>query len=264
LKKTKSNIFFKTSNKRFHGDLVPFYDTEALSIEDVFRESFIAIKKEIVDFYTQNDSQFGAMYIPGKHTEPNWKVFSFYGFSLKYSDSLKKFPTLAKALSAIPHLVGAQISVLEPHTNIKAHISGSNALIRSHLGVVIPGNYPQLGIRVKTEERGWEEGRVFSFSEANRHYAWNHTNLPRIVLLMDTIHPDFIQFKKYICGASLSVLVLKMFYNKLPITRNMSSFFVDFFHQLFTYLFYFIFFIQDDLKIEIAPFLQQLKFKKSK
>jgi hypothetical protein len=259
---SKEKIYFNITGNWYKGVVPAFYDKEDLEAAPVLEGHFAEIREEIIRFYSTNTKMFEPMYVPHQYEDKNWLVFNFYGFMLKYPENLQHFPKLAKVLEQIPNMVGAQISVLMPHTRIKAHISGSNALIRNHLGIVIPGGYPELGIRVKTEERCWEEGKVLAFTESHRHYAWNNTDKVRIVLLVDTIHPAFAHRKSYISAASLAVLVLKMFAVKFPISKKLPYWGILFLHRLFTLPFLFIFFLQNRLYIDVAGKLQKLKFKK--
>lgn len=255
-------IYFNTHGNWYKGNVPVFYDKQDLQAARILEDNFPAIREEIISFYQNETQLFEPMYVPHQYEDKNWLVFSFYGFMLRYPDNLKKFPVLANVLKQIPNMVGAQISVLKPHTRIKAHISGSNALIRNHLGILIPGTYPDIGIRVKTEERGWEEGKVLAFTESHRHYAWNNTDHSRIVLLVDTIHPDYANRKYYICAASLSVLVLKMFVVKFPFTKKTPVWMVKILHQIITIPFLIILLLQNKLNLNIADWLQKLKFKK--
>jgi hypothetical protein len=258
----KRQIYFNLTGNWYKGAIPSFYDIDSLDAAPVLEKHFPSIRDEIISFYEKETQLFEPMYVPHRYSDQNWLVFNFYGFMLKYPDNLKKFPALSQALSEIPNMVGAQISVLAPHTRIKAHISGSNALIRNHLGILIPGAYPDLGIRVRGEERCWEEGKVLAFTESHRHYAWNYTDKARIVLLVDTIHPDYADKKYYICAASLAVLVLKMFAFKFPTTKKWPTWLIKILHQVVTFPFLIILFLQNKLGINIASLLQKLKFKK--
>lgn len=255
-------IYFNLTGSWYKGEVPAFYPYEQLEAAPILESNYQDIREEIISFYERETNLFEPMYVPYEYEDRNWVVFNFYGSMLRYPENLKKFPKLSKVLSQIPHIVGAQISVLAPHTRIKAHISGSNALIRNHLGILIPGAYPEIGIRVKTEERCWEEGKVLAFTESHRHYAWNNTDKARIVLLVDTIHPAYASRKYYISAAYLAVLVLKMISAKFPVTRKMPEPGVRAAHLLFTGFFLTMLFVQDKLNINIASILQKLKFKK--
>ena len=262
LKAKREPIYFNLTGNWYKGNIPAFYDVSKLASAKILEENYEKIKAEILSFYKADFSRFEPMYVPHDYVNTHWVVFNFYGFLLRYPENLKKFPELNRMLNEIPGMVGAQISVLEPHSKIKAHISGSNALIRNHLAIIVPAPYPEIGIRVKQEERGWEEGKVLAFTESHRHWAWNHSDQTRIVLLVDVIHPDYYDKKYYICAASLSVILMKMFAVKFPSTKELPKSIIYFFHKVFMIPFYVIFFFQDYFNINLASALQKLKFKK--
>jgi hypothetical protein len=178
---------------------------------------------------------------------------------LKYPDNLKVFPFLSNVLDQIPNLVTAQISVLGPNTKVKPHFGGSSAIVRSHLGIVIPGKYPELGLRIRTEELCWEEGKVISFCESYRHYVWNYSAQHRIILLIDTVHPDYADKKRFVSAGVLAMLVLKVFVTKFPSTRNVPKWFTWLTHRFFTLIFICLILAQDYLHLNISGLLQKMK-----
>lgn len=239
-----------------------FFDNSNMELRRVLEDNYLDIKEEVLDFYFRKSDKFLPQYVPYKYQNDKWIVFTFYGFMLRYQTHLDMFPRLSKVLTQIPDLVTAQIVVLEPHTRVTAHFAGSNALIRSHLGIKIPGKYPELGFRMKQEERCWEEGKVLSFCESHRHYVWNYTDEPRIILLIDTVHPDYKDKKKYASCGVLSMLALKMVVHKFPFTRRMPDWLTVFFHKLFIGVFWIVLSIQDRWKVNIAEKLQKAKLDK--
>jgi aspartyl/asparaginyl beta-hydroxylase (cupin superfamily) len=59
--------------------------------------------------------------------------------------------------------------------------------LRCHLGIDVPAG---CGIRVGGVERSWERGRCIVFDDSFPHEAWNESDEPRIVLIVDVWHPD--------------------------------------------------------------------------
>jgi beta-hydroxylase len=260
--KDREPLYFNVIGKWYKGKMPTFYDNSQMELTRILESNFPAIQKEILAFYQHNGQEFLPQYVPYKYQNDNWKVFSLMGFLLKFSENIKKFPVLSKVVIEIPDIVTAQIIVLEPHTRVKAHFAGSNGLIRSHLGIMIPGKLPELGFRIKQEERCWEEGKVLSFCESHRHYVWNYTNDYRIILLIDTIHPDYSDKKHYLCGGMLSMLTLKMFAFHFPLTKKMPKKIVLGFHHVFTLLFIVALKIQDKFNLNLLRILQPFKLKR--
>lgn len=257
-------IYFNLYGNWYKGNLPPFIPLDGSPVAQMLKDNFEIIKEEIIHFYESNHDEFTPMYVPHNYHNIDWQVFNFYGFTLKNPENIEKFPKLNRILLQIPNMVGAQISVLKPNTRIKAHISGSNALIRYHLGIVIPGEYPDLGIRIRTEEKCWKEGGVLAFSESHRHYAWNNTDKHRIVLLVDTIHPDYADKKNFICAASLAIITMKMFTVKFPFTKKLPVWLTKLIFRLFIIPLYVLFYFQSNWGMDISKIISKIKFNKSK
>ena len=105
-------------------------------------------------------------------------------------------------------------------------------LLASHLGLVIPGKYPELGLRNGSQEQCWEEGKAFAITIAHRHYAWNYTDHKRIILMVDTIHQDFKTKKTWICALLLSSASMKFITTKFPVLKKTPEFVPKFFHPV--------------------------------
>lgn len=59
-------------------------------------------------------------------------------------------------------------------------------MLRCHLGISIP---PGSGLRVGGEERALVEGRTLVFEDTLLHRAWNESDQPKVVLLLDIWKP---------------------------------------------------------------------------
>ncbi|MCO5249490.1 MAG: aspartyl/asparaginyl beta-hydroxylase domain-containing protein [Chitinophagales bacterium] len=254
-------IYFNIYGNWYKGGLPSFMPLEDDSASVILKENYKEIKAEILKFYNTNIDEFEPMYVPHKYKSTNWNVFNLYGFSLRHSKNIERFPKLNSVLMQIPNMVGAQFSVLDPHTKITAHFSGSNSILRYHLGIVIPGKYPELGIRVRNEDKCWKEGEVFAFCESIRHYAWNYTDRKRIVLLVDIIRPEYANRKNYICAASLTTIAMKMFTVRFPITKRFPVWLTMSIFRILLIPTYTLLFMQNNLKIEVSKILPFLKFK---
>ena len=63
----------------------------------------------------------------------------------------------------------------------------SIGLVVRNLGIDVPDG---CGLRVGGIERRWEEGRCVVFDDSFTHEAWNRSDQPRVVLVVDLWHPD--------------------------------------------------------------------------
>ena len=55
-----------------------------------------------------------------------------------------------------------------------------------HLPLIVPDG---CGFRVGAETRVWEPGKAFVFDDTIEHEAWNDSDQPRAVLILDTWNP---------------------------------------------------------------------------
>ena len=57
---------------------------------------------------------------------------------------------------------------------------------RIHMGLKVPDvSVTQCGFSVEDVVTGWTEGKAFVFDPRKIHQAWNHTDIDRIILLLD-------------------------------------------------------------------------------
>ncbi len=80
----------------------------------------------------------------------------------------------------------AFFSILKPRTRIPPHGGVTNARATVHLPLIVP---PGCGFRVGGETRAWVEGRAFAFDDTIEHEAWNESDEPRVILILDVWNP---------------------------------------------------------------------------
>lgn len=134
----------------------------------------------------------------------SWKTIPLMSWGVHFHKHQRHFPKTYEILKQIPGLVSISFNVLEPHSNIKAHYGDTNAMVRCHFGLSVPGGLPEMGFRVKDQKRAWKEGELLIFCDGYEHEAWNQTDEQRIILLFDVILPEYISKKRTICGTVLS------------------------------------------------------------
>lgn len=122
-------------------------------------------------------------------TDNKWKVFSLYLFGQRVEENCKKCPKTVALLQAIPELKSAMFSVLAAHKHIPTHRGFYNGLLRYHLGIQVPLNDKQCGIKVDNDVEYWAEGKGFIFDDTIKHEAWNYTDDTRVVLVIDVERP---------------------------------------------------------------------------
>ncbi|MDQ3047169.1 MAG: aspartyl/asparaginyl beta-hydroxylase domain-containing protein [Bacteroidota bacterium] len=200
-----------------------FHTSETVIWAKKLEENFSAIKEELENLMRTKGASLDPYF---NHNlvdlKKSWKVGEFYFWGKRNDELCSLVPTLDRILTSIPGFMTAGISVLEPQTDIKGHYGDTNTTLRGHLGLKIPAPYPTCGIQAGKEERGWEEGKVLLFCDANYHRAWNHSDSVRYVLIVDVIKEEFKDQKKDICANVLSLIALQkleykyLFVVKLP------------------------------------------------
>jgi len=209
-------IFFYVHGDWYKGRLPTFYDPSDLPATRILEDNFSVIKEEIESFYAAHPGDFAANYTPYAYREEGWRTVNLYSYFLRYHRSCERLPRLDEIVRTIPGMSLVQVGVLLPHTRLKAHFGDTSAIIRSHLGITIPGKLPEVGLRVGREVRGWEEGRVLSFCNAHRHFAWNDTDRPRIALIVDVMRDEHMRDRYAIAAKALAAMVTKALATRYP------------------------------------------------
>jgi Aspartyl/Asparaginyl beta-hydroxylase len=120
-----------------------------------------------------------------------WSVLFLYERGRKNEHNCSLCPQTVAVIEAnrtVLSLGGlAYFSLLEPDTHIAPHKGPTNLRLRCHLGIDVPAG---CGLRVGGIARTWEEGRCLVFDDSCTHEAWNDSDRPRVVLVVDLWHPD--------------------------------------------------------------------------
>lgn len=124
-----------------------------------------------------------------------WETFGLWALGQRLDDNCALCPATAAAVERIPGLTTAGFSQMAPGTEIKPHVGYTNAVLRCHLGVVVPED---CALKVGEETLRWQEGRCLIFDDTILHSAWNRSQQPRIVLLLDFKRPRAPFNPKYV------------------------------------------------------------------
>lgn len=123
---------------------------------------------------------------------PRWSAFFFWEDGVRNDANCARCPRTAAALEAIPLLdipgkaPTAMYSLLKPRTRIPPHTGTTNARTTVHLPLVVPDG---CGFRVGAETRQWREGECWAFDDTIEHEAWNDSDSPRAILILDAWNP---------------------------------------------------------------------------
>ena len=202
--------------KAYQGEEPAFFDGKDFPETYILEDNYEQIREELYR-YLESDRNMTAYFSHAMVSRKNsWKTIPLMTWGVKFHKNLREFEFTEKLLKQIPGLVSASFNQLEANSEIKPHFGDTNAIGRCHLGLVIPGNLPEVGFKVNGIEKDWEEGKLLYFCDGYEHTAWNYSNEDRYILLLDIIRPEFIKKKRRICGNVLGSLFLQSLAQKLP------------------------------------------------
>jgi len=121
-----------------------------------------------------------------------WGVNFLWKEGVAFPEHLARCRRTVRALDAWPRceIPGcgptAVFSILDAKTRIPPHTGVTNARLIVHLPLVVP---PGCGFRVGAERREWRVGAAFVFDDTIEHEAWNDSDAPCAVLILDICGP---------------------------------------------------------------------------
>lgn len=256
--------YYYYTGEWYKGSMPTFYDSENQQAAKVLRNNFEVIRDEVLRYFNKNVDDLEPNFTPYNYIDSGWKTVNLISYFIKYHNTLKEFPETMKALSQVEGLCGVQISVLAPQTRIKAHIGDTNAIMRNHIGIRIPGGHPDIGFRVKNKEVCWKEGDTISFCVVHRHYAWNYTDVYRIIFQVDTILPEYRKRKFWVVSRTLSAITTKLLATKKRSLRKTPRFLVHLTHFFLAFGYWTLIVIQHYFNYPIEKIFAATRKKKVK
>ena len=123
---------------------------------------------------------------------PRWSAWFLWKDGVKNDANCARCPATAAAAAAVPLLdlpgkgPTVMFSILAPRTRIPPHTGSSNVRTTVHLPLVVPA---RCGFRVGAETRSWQVGEAWAFDDTIEHEAWNESDQPRALLILDVWNP---------------------------------------------------------------------------
>jgi aspartate beta-hydroxylase len=181
---------------------IQFYRREDFPWLDALEAATEEIREELVQLLS-SDAHTLVPYISKAEGTPlnqwkelnnsrRWGASYFWLEGQEVKENAARCPRTAAALRRVPmadvpgHAPSAFFSVLEPHTRIPPHTGVTNTRLVVHLPLVIP---PSCGFRVGNEMRAWQPGKAWVFDDSIEHEAWNESDEPRAILIVDIWNP---------------------------------------------------------------------------
>jgi Aspartyl/Asparaginyl beta-hydroxylase len=121
-----------------------------------------------------------------------WNGFFFYHpFRGRFDANHERCPVTSRVLEALPNLCRRELvlfSALVPGSVVPPHQGPFNGRLRVHLALTgAKGCY----LRVGTQIREWEDGKVLVFDDSFEHQVCHHGPQTRVVLMMNVLQPGF-------------------------------------------------------------------------
>jgi len=131
--------------------------------------------------------------------DPAWDAYFFNRHGQRHDEHCARCPQTTAVLNTLPlvrirdHAPETLFSVLSPGTHILPHRGVTNTRLVTHLPLIVP---PDCAIRVGGEEHVWQEGRCVTFDDTYEHEAWNRSGQTRVVLILDSWHPELSEAER--------------------------------------------------------------------
>lgn len=218
INKQQTKPWYSVWGNRYSGTQPPFYDKSTLPWIKTLEDNWEVMRDELMALLESEPDRLKPYFINKTMAFPpnHWKTLGLYYWNLKIHENCVKCPKTVQLLRTIGGITSFSISVLEPGSNINPHQGDTDAIIRCHVGLVIPGTLPDLGFQVGPEIRAWEQGKALPFCDAITHTAWNHTKKRRVIINLDVMRPEFVKRQNGICAHVLASSYLQMLYPRFP------------------------------------------------
>jgi aspartyl/asparaginyl beta-hydroxylase (cupin superfamily) len=151
------------------------------------RDEYHRLQADRVTFYPYEDQYTGDLGWKG------WSTWHLYRNGVFSDVARDHCPAAVASLMRTPHGVREGLfSVLAPGAHLLPHTGGVNLFLTVHLALIVPEN---CALRVGSETRTWQEGKLFIFDDSFIHEAWNRSDRERVVMLWDIWHPDLTELE---------------------------------------------------------------------
>jgi beta-hydroxylase len=171
----------------------PFYDAAEFPWVREVEANWKLIRAELDDVLAYRDALPNFQDISTDQynltDDDRWKTYFFWGYGFRSDANCARCPETTRLVESIPGMETAMFSILAPHKRIPPHDGPYKGVLRYHLGLLIPGDEEQVGIKVGGQVAHWQEGKSLVFDDTFEHEAWNDTDETRVVLFVDVIRP---------------------------------------------------------------------------
>lgn len=183
----------------------PMLQPWATTLRDAWQEirdeaaELLREDRDFVSFLGLAPGQKAPGSIGGAAADPAWDAFFFYNHGVRYDANHERCPRTSEMLESIELCRIAReapeicFSLIRPQSTILPHYGVTNVRLVFHLPLIVP---PDCALNVAGIEHHWREGEPVLFDDTYEHEAWNRSDQPRLILLMDCWNPHLTEAEK--------------------------------------------------------------------
>jgi aspartate beta-hydroxylase len=151
-----------------------------------------------------------------------WSVFYLWRDGKPQEEHLQRCPRTAQLLAHLPLLdipgyaPTVFFSILDAKSHIPAHTGVTNTRVIVHVPLIIP---PGCRFRVGSTTREWRAGSAWVFDDSIEHEAWNDSDVPRAILILDVWNPYLTPAERDLVSATVRGIA-KFYGDSAPLTEN--------------------------------------------
>ena len=222
--KTDDPVWFAEDGPAFRGQEPSYFNPEDFAWVKPLEAQWTVIRDELQALLAAD----GAALTPYMNATMasqvgRWKTYGLMFWGQRNRQRAASCPRTMEIVKDIPGLCAVSFNLLEPHSSIKPHYGDTNAIIRCHLGLDIPGDAPRCAFRVRDEVRSWQNGKLLMFCDAHQHTAWNNTDQNRYIMVIDVFRPEFQPRRREVISRVLTAITLDVNYQRWPWLRRFCS-----------------------------------------
>ncbi|GCL62394.1 hypothetical protein AQPW35_14750 [Rubrivivax pictus] len=181
----------------------PYHDPMLQPWAPQLRDAWPAIRAEAMQLLAEDrdfesflglaQGQRAPQYVGGSNPAAAWDAFFFYRHGQRFDSNHTRCPATSAVLEGLTLCRVARqapevcFSVLRPQSTIMPHHGVTNTRLVMHLPLIVP---PGCALNViGLGEHHWREGELMMFDDTYEHEAWNRSDSPRLIVLMDCWNP---------------------------------------------------------------------------
>jgi aspartyl/asparaginyl beta-hydroxylase (cupin superfamily) len=171
----------------------PWLDPRRFPFASSLEGAAPTIAKELNALSEGEFTEYGGLGLPG------WREFTLCKQNKEDRDKCARCPVTASLIATVQrsHVYVNQFTFLclEPNTTLADHADPNNYLVSVHLPLVVP---PRSGLSVAGDARSYVTAKCLAFDNSFLHRAWNHGRRRRIILAVQTFHPDLTDTEMHV------------------------------------------------------------------